>query len=98
MGRQETKLLTEEEKSINLVDIFMYLLSYWKWYVLSILIFGGYFWYDYSKTPFIYGRSATVMIKTPANSPSTIRLRTAITVGQDKSTWRMNCCSSGRKN
>ena len=56
MGRQETKLLTEEEKSINLVDIFMYLLSYWKWYVLSILIFGGYFWYDYSKTPFIYGR------------------------------------------
>ena len=74
MGKQEKNFLTEEEKSINLVDVFMYLLFYWKWYVLSILIFGGYFWYNYSKTPFIYSRAATVMIKTPANSQSTIRM------------------------
>lgn len=65
MGKQETKFLTEEEKTVNLVDIFMYLLSYWKWYVFSVLLFGGYFWYNYSKTSYVYNRSATVMIKTP---------------------------------
>ena len=74
MGKQETKFLTEEEKTVNLVDIFMYLLSYWKWYVFSVLLFGGYFWYNYSKTSCVYNRSATVMIKTPANSQSTIRM------------------------
>ena len=74
MEKQVKKILAEEDKSINLVDILMYLLSYWKWYVLSILICGGYFWYDYSRTPFVYSRSATVMIKTPANTPSAIRL------------------------
>lgn len=74
MGKQETKFLTEEEKNVNLVDIFMYLLSYWKWYVFSVLLFGGYFWYNYSKTSYVYNRSATVMIKTPANSQSTIRM------------------------
>ncbi|MCD7925782.1 MAG: polysaccharide biosynthesis tyrosine autokinase [Bacteroides sp.] len=63
-----------EEKSINLVDIFMYLLSYWKWFLVSILVFGGYFWYDYCKTPFMYNRSAVVMIKTPANTQGTMRM------------------------
>ena len=53
MEKQVKKILAEEDKSINLVDILMYLLSYWKWYVLSILICGGYFWYDYSRTPFV---------------------------------------------
>lgn len=49
--------------NINPIDILMYLLSKWYWFVLSIALFGGYAWYQYAKTPFQYSRSATVMIK-----------------------------------
>ena len=49
--------------NINPVDIIMYLLSKWYWFVLSVSLFGGYAWYQYAKLPFIYSRSATVMIK-----------------------------------
>ncbi len=63
-----------DEKTINLVDLFKYLLSYWKWFAISIILFGGYFLYQYSKTPFVYSRLATVMVKTSANSTSTIRM------------------------
>jgi len=63
-----------DEKMVNILDIFMYLLSHWKWFLISLFIFGNYFGYQYSKTPFTYVRSITVMIKTPANSQSTMRL------------------------
>lgn len=49
--------------NINPIDIVMYLLSKWYWFVLSIALFGGYAWYQYAKTPYYYSRSATVMIK-----------------------------------
>ena len=49
--------------NINPIDILMYLLSKWYWFVLSIALFGGYAWYQYAKTPYYYSRSATVMIK-----------------------------------
>ena len=49
--------------NINPIDILLYLLSKWYWFVLSIALFGGYAWYQYSKTPYYYSRSATVMIK-----------------------------------
>lgn len=49
--------------NINPIDILMYLLSKWYWFVLSIGLFGGYAWYQYAKTPYYYSRSATVMIK-----------------------------------
>lgn len=76
MRKQDTGLewFSPEEKSINLMDILLFLLSYWKWFLISILIFGGYFWYDYCKTPFMYYRSAVVMIKTPANTQTTMRM------------------------
>lgn len=54
--------------NINPIDIIMYLLSKWYWFVLSIGIFGGYAWYQYAQMPFIYSRSATVMIKDPHSS------------------------------
>ena len=49
--------------NINPIDIVMYLLSNWYWFILSVSLFGGYAWYQYAKLPFIYSRSATVMIK-----------------------------------
>lgn len=49
--------------NINPIDIIMYLLSKWYWFVLSVGLFGGYAWYQYAQTPFVYSRSATVMIK-----------------------------------
>ncbi|MDO4180141.1 MAG: polysaccharide biosynthesis tyrosine autokinase [Bacteroidales bacterium] len=49
--------------NINPIDIIMYLLSKWYWFVLSVGLFGGYAWYQYAQSPFIYSRSATVMIK-----------------------------------
>ena len=49
--------------NINPIDILMYLVSKWYWFVLSIALFGGYAWYQYAKTPYYYSRSATVMIK-----------------------------------
>lgn len=52
MEKQRKLALTEEEKSVNIVDVFMYLIAHWKWYFLSILLFGGCFWYFYCKTPF----------------------------------------------
>lgn len=67
-------LKAKEEKSINLLDILKYLLFQWKWFILSILIFGGYYLYQYSKTPFMYSQLETVMIKTPINTPTTARI------------------------
>ena len=58
--------------NINPLDIIMYLLSRWYWFVISIALFGGYAWYQYAKTPYLYMRSATVMIKgaTHRNAPN----------------------------
>lgn len=64
----------KKEQSINIVDIVMYLLSKWKWFALSIFVFGAFYYYQYSKSPFIYRSVETVMIKTPANTPVTARL------------------------
>lgn len=49
--------------NINPMDMVMYLINRWYWFVLSIALFGGYAWYQYAKTPFKYSRSATVIIK-----------------------------------
>ena len=54
--------------NINPIDILMYLLSKWYWFLLGIAVFGGYAWYQYAKTPFVYSRSATVMIKDPSSN------------------------------
>ena len=82
MEKHKKLAVTEEEKSINIVDLFIYLLVHWKWFVLSILLFGGCFWYIYCKTPFEYSRVAIVMIKTPANSRSTMQLNNSDFAGQ----------------
>lgn len=63
-----------DDKSVNLVDIFMYLFVHWRWFLVSLLIFECYFGYKYSKTQFVYSRSITLMVKTPANTQATMRL------------------------
>src|SRR5699024_2692850 len=68
------KAFQPADKGINLVDVFRYLLFHWKWFFLSVLIFGGYYYYQYSKTPYVYSRIETVMIKTPLNTAQPTRL------------------------
>ncbi|KUY27446.1 GumC family protein [Elizabethkingia ursingii] len=74
VNQKSHKVGDRTEHSINLLDILKYLLHHWKWFLLSIVVFGGYFYYQYSKTPFVYNQSEIVMIKTPSNTPTTARI------------------------
>lgn len=74
MNQKDYIIKDKREQSINIIDLFKYLLHNWKWFALSILIFGGYYYYQYSKTPFMYSKSEVVMIKTPSNTPTTARI------------------------
>ena len=71
---QNNNLSGKNEQSINLVDMFVYLLYKWKWFVLSILFFGGLAWYYYAQSPLVFFRSVTVIIKDPSNKTSTAGL------------------------
>lgn len=61
----------KNDQGLNIVDLFMYLASQWKWFLLSILICDGIAWYNYARAPLVYFRSATVIIKDPSNKAST---------------------------
>ena len=74
INQKNYKITDRKEQSINVLDLLKYLLHHWKWFALSILVFGGYFYYQYSKTPFVYSQSEVVMIKTPSNTPTTARI------------------------
>ena len=67
---------TVADGSVNLVDLFFYLLSYWYWFVLGVLICGGYAAYKYAKSTLVYQANATVIIKDPSNQASGARLDT----------------------
>ncbi|MDE6215491.1 polysaccharide biosynthesis tyrosine autokinase [Bacteroides sp.] len=71
---QNNTLSNKNEQSINLVDLFVYLLSKWKWFLLSVLIFGGVAWYRYATSPLVFFRNVTVIIKDPSNKTSTAGL------------------------
>jgi len=62
------------EKSINILDVLKYLAFHWKWFLLSVVVFGGLYLYQYNRTPFMYRQSETVMIKTQLNTPTSARL------------------------
>lgn len=64
----------KNEQNINLLDLLMYLASKWKWFVLSVLIFGGIAWYKYATAPLVYFGSATVIIKDPSSKTTTTGL------------------------
>ncbi len=57
---------TSADSTVNVLDILRYLLFYWKWYLLAILVFLGYFYYEYSKAPYIYQQQMSVAIKNPS--------------------------------
>ncbi len=62
------------EQGVNIVDLFAYLASKWKWFLLSIIVCCGIAWYKYASAPLVYFRSATVIIKDPSNKTSTTTL------------------------
>ena len=74
MSRQNNTHQKENEKIINLVEIFMYLAFRWKWFVLSVLLFAGYSLYSFYKAPLVYSRSAKVIIKDTEKSQSLARM------------------------
>lgn len=61
-------------QGINLIDLLVYWGSKWQWFLLSVLICGGAAWLQYARTPFVYFRSATVIIKDPSNKTSSAGL------------------------
>ncbi|MCF2582268.1 GumC family protein [Bacteroides caecigallinarum] len=65
---------SKNDQGINLIDLLLYFVSKWKWFLLSVLICTGIAWYKYATAPFIYFRSATVIIKDPSNKTSTTGL------------------------
>lgn len=64
----------KNDTGINLVDLLAYFASKWKWFLLSVLVCGGIAWYHYARSPLVYFRSATVIIKDPSNKTSTTGL------------------------
>lgn len=64
MAKQNSK----KNNSVNLLDLFFYLLSYWYWFVLGILVCGGIAAYKYATSTFIYRADATVIIKDPSTN------------------------------
>ena len=62
------------QSGVNVLDIAFYLLSKWRWIVLSVAVFGLLAWVYYASRPFIYYSSATVIIKDPSNKTTTASL------------------------
>ena len=62
--------------SVNLLDLFFYLLSYWYWFVLGVLVCAGYAGYKYATSNFVYRSDATIIIKNPSNTRSSTALNT----------------------
>lgn len=65
---------TGNDQGLNLMDLIVYLVSKWRWFALSIAVCVGIAWFNYARSPFIYYRSATVIIKDPSNKTSTTGL------------------------
>ena len=62
--------------SVNLIDLFFYLLAHWYWFVLCVILCVGFAYYRYSKTQHVYRSDATIIIKDPSNTRSTVQLNT----------------------
>ena len=63
--------IKDTKNRINLVDLFLYLLNHWYWFVICVILCMGYAYWRYAKTPLIYGSQATVIIKDPSRAQST---------------------------
>lgn len=74
MISMNTSQTNKTEQGINVVDLLVYFASHWKWFLLSVLVCGGIAWLMYARSPLVYFRSATVIIKDPSNKASTAGL------------------------
>ncbi len=68
------KFKSPNEQGVNILDLFFYLLSYWYWFLLSIIVCVGFVAYKYATSDFVYRADATVIIKDPSNTKSAARL------------------------
>ena len=66
------KANTPQSNQVNIVDIFLYLLRHWYWFIICAAIAIGYAYYKYTQLPFVYRSDAKVIIKNPSNTQSAI--------------------------
>ena len=59
---------------VNLIDLFFYLLAHWYWFAVCAAVCVGFAYYRYAKTPLVYRSDATVIIKDPSNTRSSVQL------------------------
>lgn len=71
---QNKSVKTKIDTSTNVADVLKFLASQWRWFLLSVVVFGGLAWYKAATTPYTYFRAATVIIKDPSNKTSTAGL------------------------
>ena len=64
----------KSDQGVNIIDLLVYFASRWKWFLVSVIVFGGLAWLHYARSPRVYFRSATVIIKDPSNKTSTAGL------------------------
>ncbi|MDE5668352.1 MAG: chromosome partitioning protein ParA, partial [Duncaniella sp.] len=62
---------SRQPKGPNLIDILLYLLSKWPWYVLSLVLCLSFAWYHYATAPMVFYAQTKVIIKDPSNKTST---------------------------
>ena len=66
----QTKNKQNKTDELNIADLFMFLLSKWPWFLLSIILCVGLAWFYYARTPFVYFRTATVTNSFRCHQPS----------------------------
>lgn len=71
MNPTNKNVISGKDQNLNLLDILFFLISKWKWFLLSVLFFGSLAWVKYASSPFVYFRQATVIIKDPSSKPYT---------------------------
>ena len=68
-------VMEENKKTqINLIDIFLVCLRKWYLFAISIILCVGFAYYRYAITPLVYRSDATIIIKDPSNTRSTVQL------------------------
>jgi len=64
----------QTDTSVNIIDILLYLLSYWKWFLLTLVVCLGLAYYKYIHTGPTYFSSIDVMINDPSEKSNVIGL------------------------
>ena len=66
--------MKSKDGSVNLLDLFFYILSYWPYLIISIAVCVTIAVVKYEKSELSYSARATIIIKNPSNTKSTTRL------------------------